>query len=185
MPENVAMKLKEKVDINKKNNEMTVAVDGRIESWMINALVAWVVVWTSLGAYVAYHLFARELPEEQMIFFSVYLAFWLYFEFKSIQSLIFKLKGKEQIVFDASGLTYLRSVSRKTFNIPVSEIRGVKLVEEDRSFGSVYSKSFWIIGGERIEVLTDKATFKLGIQLDEREAKRLLDSLTRQWKRLK
>ena len=172
----------QKVIINKAKNKFTAEINGRIEGWMRHTLLAWVIVWSSLGVYVAYYLVNNDLPEDQTIFFSVYLAFWLYFEFKSIQSLLYKSRGVERITIDADGFAYHRSISKKKFTIPVDQIRSIDNMSNDKSFGSVYSKSFWIIGGEAIEIKTDKGSFKVGIQLEPADTKRLLDSLRRQWK---
>jgi hypothetical protein len=82
------------------------------------------------------------------------MAFWLYFATKVIRSFFWLLWGRELIKIDEVSLSYKRSIKGygKANIYYVDNISKIRLVDVvPNSIQSIWEKSPWIKGGERIE----------------------------------
>ena len=180
-------KIGDKITWSKKDKETVVQISGSMEGWMMQALLAWLILWSTLGVYVLYYLFTKDLTREESLFFTVYLVFWGYFEWKTLYAYLFKLKGFELIQLSADGLHIKRKVlfMEKANHFRLENIKKFEVIDSDnRSFGAVYQKSFWVVGNERIgfQNMNKKAAF--GYQLEDADAKNLAHLMNRALKKL-
>lgn len=176
----------ENVSISKLKNETVVKITSRLEKWQEISLLVWIVLWTVMGIYVVYYLTTVNVPEDQQIFFIIYMAFWFYFEFHAVRAYLFKMFGYELIKFTKYKLLYKRSLFGlgRSKHYSLKNIEGFRLAEHSRkSFAGAYAKSFWTLANERIEFdyLNGKGT--LGMHLEDRDAQELYRFLNQELKR--
>ncbi len=179
------------ISIEQEKGKTSITVLDRLEGWMRMALLGWIVVWTSLGLYVISYLFRADLPKESILFFIVYLVFWGWFAYKSIYAYLFKTYGFEWIVIDND--TKLLSYGRSLFGMantksqftPDQVQKVVRVEAGERSFGSTYSKSFWIVGNEQLQLLGEGKTQLFGMHLSAKDANALLGEVNRKIKLFK
>ena len=165
--------------IEKNKGETIVAINGKIERWQEALLLSWVVMWTALGVYVFLQLFG-DYPRDNKLTFFVYLVFWAYFEFRGVHALLWRLFGQELIKITDSEILYKRDIKSygKAIRFQRENVKNVRLNEANtKSFASVYHKSFWIVKGG--DVLFDYLgkTIALGVQLEEKDARKLMKAL--------
>lgn len=179
------------ISIVQEKNKTSITILDRLEGWMRMTLLGWIVVWSSLGLYVISYLLRVDLPKESVLFFIVYLVFWGWFAYKSIYAYLFKTYGFEWMIIDQE--TKLISYGRSLFGMantksqftPEQVQKVVKVEPSERSFGNTYSKSFWIVGNEQLQLLGNSKTQLFGMHLSAKDANTLLGEANRKIKLFK
>jgi len=179
------------ISIDQGKNRTQITITDRLEGWMRIALLGWIVVWLSLGIYVIGYLFRFDLAKETLLFFVIYLAFWGWFAYKSLYAYLFKTHGFEWVEIDTENelLSYGRNIlgmaSVKSQFTP-DQIDKVERIEQgERSFGSAYSKSFWIVGNEQLLLKGKSKNQLIGMHLSPKDANALLGELNRRIKQFR
>lgn len=175
----------DKVTVSKDDKELIIKIPGSIEKWMENALLSWVIVWSLIGLYVTFYMFAYDLSKDEQVFFAVYLAFWGYFEYKSVRAWMFKRFGFELIRLDGEFMYHKIDIlgRGKLKRFMTENIKGLRVNdEEDKNFSYAYNKSFWILGNERIafDYMGKKAVF--GMHMDDKDAKEVVQLIRKRIK---
>lgn len=162
----------ERIVFEKKDKTLRVEISGRIERWKETVLFAWGIAWTLCGLYIMIFFFGDWTMDEK-IFLLIYLAFWAFFEYKVVNTWLWRKFGKEIIMIRDGELELKNDVlgygSAKRFF--VDNIENLDPINADpKAFSTVYNRSFWIIGGESVgfEYMGQKAGF--GRQLEEKDA---------------
>ncbi len=161
------------------------------ERWKEALLIAWVLGFTFVGLYMIFLLLfgldsidnsgikgdPQEVLRNQKIYLSVFIGFWVYFEYKVVYGLLWLLFGKELIKIDGEKVTLKNSIfsfgkAKKYFN---DNIKKIELIEhKPLSFGFDYENAFWRKGTDSLlfEYLNKPITFAK--KLNEKEAKLLM-----------
>lgn len=164
---------------------LEVSVSGKIPKWQESLLFFWVLAWSLCGIFIIQYLFG-DWPKEQKIFLVVYLAFWGFFEYKAVHAWFWRKFGFESIIVKG-GEIFLkndilgRGKTTKYFTDNVKDFGW--LTSNPKSFGSVYFKSFWMVGGETIGFTHLGQKVTLGMQLDEKDAAKLVGVIRRHFKK--
>ncbi len=171
-----------RVKINKEQGELSIEILGSQEPWMLKAILLWTLLWLSIGLLIIIYLIAGWFNAEQQRFFIVFLAFWSFFAWKSVQSLLYQWKGIEYVTFKEGRLNYTRDAVayKRQQSVPVQDISSVRVVEKNRtSFAQAYNASFWVVGNEQIQLELASKQLALGIHLQQADARRLQEVLAR------
>ena len=167
----------ERITVSKQDSETIIRIDGTVEKWMNHALMGWVFMWSMIGLYVMYFLYSGKAQSEQLFFFITYLVFWAFFEYKAIYSLLFRLKGYELIKISSDSVYIKRGVFSfgKVQRYVRDNVKELKKVEDDKkSLSSVYNKSFWVMGNEKLMFQYIGKNVGIGMHLTEKDASTLL-----------
>ncbi len=164
---------------------LEVKISGKIPKWQETLLFVWVLAWSLCGLFIVQYLFG-DWPQDQKVFLLVYFAFWAYFEYKAIHSYLWRKFGFESIQV-VQGELFLKNdllgkgKRTKYFTQNIKEFGWI--TADKKSFGRVYFSSFWMVGGETIGFshLGKKVAF--GMQLEEREAARLIGVMRKYFKK--
>lgn len=177
-------KLGERITVIEEGAHTLIEISAKIESWKQTLLISWFVAWTFCGIVVGSQ-FGNDLSRDLYILVVVYMSFWLYFEYKIAHSVLWRLFGKELIILEPGYLKLKRDIKGYGKIKPYfkENIKGLRLMEKNnRSFAQSYNDSFWVIGGEKI-VFDNLGTQQgFGLQLEEAEAKKLLQYLRKKIK---
>ncbi len=180
--------MEKRIHIEKAENSVKVKITGNLEKWMKQSLLSWVVVWLALGFYVVYYIFTSGIDGDGKIFFLTYLLFWAWFAYKALYAYLFKVYGAEWITIDSNELQYGREVlgfESVQFRGTTDTVKVERQEEQNRSFGFVYSQSFWVVGNEKLRFTTNDKNKKFGMHLTASEANELLGILNKRIKLLK
>lgn len=178
--------ISENISISKQDSETVIKIHSPLENWQEAVLLAWLVLWTVLGTGILYYLLSGKFGSDQTIFFIVYLAFWLYFEFHGLRSFLYKKYGYELVKINNSKLLYKRNLfgTGKIRHYTLKNISRFQMIEHaQKSFAAAYSKSFWTIANERIIFKYLDTKGLLGMHLDDKDARELLRFLNNEIKR--
>jgi hypothetical protein len=148
-------------------------------NWKLHMLFAWLFLWTISGVIVAVNYFTLTNANIKIIVL-IWLGFWAYFEFRTGKAFVFKKFGKEKIWVKNGKLNYWKDISGrgKKLEFDIELVKDLQLVEKNKKdFFQFMNESFWVMGGESISFSYGAKTYRIGIQLDEADAKELLRQL--------
>ncbi len=164
--------------VSTKDGETIIKVSGTLpEKWMENALLAYVILWSSLGAVVIYYASTGKFTADQQGFFMAYLAFWAFFEYRSVYSYLYKKWGFELIKIREGHLYYRRYLfgMGKPQRYDLKNVTELGIIEHSKkSFAGVYNKSFWIVGNERVGFRHISKKVAFAMQVTDKEAKEVV-----------
>ena len=148
-------------------------------NWKLNLLFVWLFVWTLSGCIVIGNYFTLTNTNTKLVVI-MWLGFWAYFEFTTAKAFIFKKFGKEKIWIKGSTFNYWRDVAGrgKKLEFEADLIKDLQLIEKNKKdFFQFMNESFWVVGTESISFTYGTKTHRLGVQLEEADAKELLKQI--------
>lgn len=142
-------------------------------------LFLWLFAWTISGIIVI-SSYPQIREQNAKIMLVVWLAFWAYFEFKIIRVFMWKRFGKEKLWVKNGKLHYQQDINGrgkvKEFDANlISELRVIPV--EKASFADSFNQSFWVKGGERVQFESQGKIIKLGMQLPDEDATKIVAEL--------
>jgi hypothetical protein len=180
----------------------TIVVLPKRVRWKEILLITWLICFTVAGLYVIYLLFFGGIDElktgvnfdesvrdQQLIYLTIFVAFWGYFEFITAKATLWYLFGKELLMIDTEALTVKKSIFKygKAQRYFFENIKKITYEKPDStSLNSFLDNAYWSTGTEvfRIEYFTKTKSF--GRRIDEKEANlllRLINDRVKKWKK--
>lgn len=158
-------------------------------NWKEWLLTFWVFSFTFIGLVMIYLLFTDfealnyaetpdvETKENQTIYAIVFIAFWAYFEYKTVKSLLWYKYGKELIMIDHEALSIKKSIisygkANRYFFENIKEFYQVK--EEPLSFNNFFENAYWSLGTDSLAFKYFNKNKSFGRRLPEQEGRLLL-----------
>lgn len=129
-----------------------------------------------VGIYTLYAYFNHELEEKQKVFMLVFMAFWAYFIFKTGRAFLWRIYGKELILFDDEGISIKNDIRSygKSIYTDVDEVNGFEGIQKNElSFFDSVSSTYWNTGGETLVLNKDGKDHFFAKELSEKESKSL------------
>lgn len=166
------------------NSIFKISIKAFNESFKQSMLFAWMVLWTLAGIALVVQFFLPG-PENINTYLIVWLAFWLYFEYRVVYAYRWRRSGQEVLEIADGNLKLSREIAGR--GIPVryelSQIKNLRLREKDeKGFLSVMSKSYWNPGDEKLEFLYQGKEVLFGMELDKRESEKIIHLLNKKIK---
>lgn len=158
-------------------------ISTKVERIKETLLLFWVLCWSACGVMLWYQLIAVDHDEDMQIALFIFIAFWIYFEYRIGKVFLWRKWGLEMISIDEAEFTYKRSIGRygkaKRF---YHEKIGKMDVDPDRPKSATINieNSFWFLGGERVRFKYEKNTIKFGRQLTFKESNQLVGLINKQ-----
>ncbi|MFD1551304.1 hypothetical protein DNU06_12715 [Putridiphycobacter roseus] len=160
------------------------------ERWKEALLFAWLMAFTIIGFYMIYLLFfgmdsidnsqiegdITEVLRNQKIYLLVFVAFWMYFEFKVLKGFLWLWKGKELIQITKDEITIKHGIFSygKANKYFIDNVKNFDLVEHKTfSFGFDYENAFWRQGTDALIFDANGKSIGFGKKLNEKDAKLL------------
>lgn len=169
-----------KVSVEQIDETTLITISPKIEQWQVVSLGVWIVVWLFCGMFVLLS-FLKGIPQEQQMFYLVFMGFWAYFLFYAIRSFIWNRIGAEHLRLTNQFLDYKRAFGSygRVISYDLENIKNLgKVNYEDKTWAKIYNDAFWTIGGETLgfEYLGKKVG--LGFKMDEAQVKKLLKQIS-------
>ena len=89
----------ERLKIAKKEDELVITIKAFGDSRKQKILLLWIVLFSLCGIAIMSQFFG-DYDNETKVFFGVYVAFWLFFEFKVVYAYRWRKYGVERIIVD-------------------------------------------------------------------------------------
>ncbi|NUM51793.1 MAG: hypothetical protein HUU48_11840 [Flavobacteriales bacterium] len=146
-------KVSKRIDIVRCEESTEIIIKAYFNEVKQKMFFAWIALWTLSGLLIFSQFFLNYTQKEK-VFFIVWMAFWVYFEFKALQTYRWRKLGEEHIRINKKEITIARNIANK--GIPATfKLNGCKNFrlykkEEKGMFTEIMSSSYWVIGGETI-----------------------------------
>lgn len=166
----------ERISILKKENLLSIVILPVVNKTKMALMFFWLLAWTACGIVVFANYF-RITDSNSKLFIIIYLSFWAYFEVNIFRAFLWKRSGKEKLWIQDGILRYQREINKKgkvlEFNLDL--ISPLQLVElQPTRFSDIVNQSFWVKGGERLEFYSQSKLVRLGMQITDEEAKKIM-----------
>lgn len=171
--------ISERVSIVSNDKVFSLVILPTVEKRKLWILFFWLFAWTICGIIVFANYF-QLTNKDAKLFILIYMSFWFYFEYKIARAFLWKKFGKEKLWIRGGTLYYQREVSGrgKIKEFDLNLVSGLKLIEvSTTSFADNINQSFWVKGGERIEFECQNKVIRLGMQLNDKEAKEIIKDI--------
>lgn len=178
---NFVMKvISDRISILKTSELLSVVILPAADKKKLTLMLLWLMAWTTCGIIVFANYF-RLTDQNSKLFVIIYLSFWAYYEYKISRAFIWRKFGKEKIWVKDSILNYQREINGrgKVNQYELQLINDLKPVDiKPGSFSDLMEQSFWIKGGEKLEIWYQSKVIRFGMQLNEKETALVLKDLS-------
>lgn len=167
--------ISERISVERGPGTMSVVITARLSSMQRALLLAWATAWTFCGAYFVYELVETDKPDLRKGLI-IMLAFWAYFAFGVVRTLLWRLKGFELWRIKDGTFTVKHSVLRygKATDYFIANMKGFGTLNIDMdSWKWQLNDSFWTRGAERIGFEHLGKKIAIGRGITEAEARDL------------
>ncbi len=168
-----------RINIIRKEEELEITIKAFCDEKKQNMLTIWIVLFTLCGIIIISQFFG-DYDSGTKVFFAVYVAFWLFFEFKVIYAYRWRKYGEEKLMVKDGKLTLVKSIK----NRGVTQILGVDEIEkidfykdENGKFVKSMNTSYWNINRYTLSVYTNNGFFPFAIDVDNTQAKKILHEI--------
>lgn len=176
-----------RIKFSRDSNQISICINQRVRPWQEAIIFSWVAIWLICGFFFLSQYFISE-DEKQKLFIIAFLGFWFYLLFKAIQILIWRIAGSEDLVIQNGVLNLKKSFAGigRVKKMDLKSISNLGLVKYgDKSFKKSYESYFWSMGAEKIGFNSSNRYFLVGMQLEDKEAKLLLELINSGVKKFK
>lgn len=147
-------------------------------------LTLWLILWSVAGLGILSQFF-YPAAAGMTSYLVVWIAFWAYFEYKVLYAYRWRRYGLERIEIKDGKLHLTREVAGR--GIPqvydIEWIKNLRLHELKKSnFFIAMSQAYWSPGDEHIQFEYKGKDIFFGLELEDREAKKVLDELKKEFK---
>ncbi len=165
-----------------KDNVFSLVILPTAEKKKTNLLFLWLFAWSVSGIIILVNYF-KLTNDNAKLMIIIWLGFWAYFEFKIIRVYMWKRFGQEKLWIKNGILHYQQNINGrgkiKEFDLNLISDWDVIKVEQ-ANIADYFSQTFWVKGGERIEFICQGKLIKLGMQLPDEEATKILAAIKKQ-----
>jgi len=174
----------QRISILNKENEKSIVIISFIDKTKNKLLLLWLLLWSLSGLIIFINYFLITDPNTKTAII-VWMGFWAYFEYKIFYVYLWRKSGKEKIKIRDKKLLYKLDVSGKgkIKEYELDVIKNLRLVAADENtFAEILNSSYWMIADEKLTFDYKGKEIKLAYQLNNNDAKALLNLLIKELK---
>ena len=171
--------MRDRISINENEHELSIVIKALKDDKKQQLLLVWIVLFSICGLIIFTQFFGHYNTSSK-IFFAVYMAFWLFFEFKVIYAYRWRKKGLEKIILTKEELILIKEIGRRgiTQKYKGEEIKGLDIFKNpDSSFFKSINTSYWNINKYSLAFYANEVLVPFAIDLDDQQAKKVLKSI--------
>lgn len=171
--------MSDRLQVNKQENELEITIKSFKDESKQKMLLVWIILFSVCGLAIVSQFF-YDYDKSSKLFFAVYLAFWMFFEFKVIYAFRWRNSGSEKIKIGNDKIELIKEIGKRgiTQVIALNEISNLRLFEsEEPGFIKVMNASYWNINKYTITFDYENKPVPFAIDLDKNDAKKLLKEI--------
>ena len=168
-----------RISIIEKENALSVVILSYRSKLKNLLVVAWMLLFSVCGI-LAIIEFRAAGERDRKIFWLVFISFWIYFELVVLKAFLWRLRGKEKIIFSKDSVRVKRDVTgfEKYKEYRAEQIANWRRIERDpSSLVNSYENAYWYVGGERVGFNYYGKEIRIGSQLNQEETGQLLGKI--------
>jgi len=171
--------MNKRIEISKNEGVLEITIKSFLDQKKQQLLLVWVVLFSLCGLAIISQFF-EDYDNGTKVFFGVYVAFWLFFEFKVIYAYRWRKMGEERIIIDKDELTLIKSISKRgvTQRFKLEEIKKIDFFkDENGGFVKSMNSSYWNINKYHLVLKLENNQVPLGIDLENKAAKNIINEI--------
>jgi len=173
--------MQDRISINKENNNLVITIKAYFDDKKQKLLTIWIVLFSLCGLAI-FSQFFENYDNGTKVFFGVYIAFWLFFEFKVIYAYRWRKYGEEQIIIENNELSLIKTIGKRgiTQRFNIDEIKKVDFFKDTNGkFVKSMNESYWNINKYHlvIELKDNPAPVPFAIDIENKMAKKILNEI--------
>lgn len=171
-----------RVIIEKKKDIFTLTILAFKDEAKQKMLLLWVILFSVCGVAI-FSQFFEDYEAGTKVFFGVYIAFWMFFEFKVIYAFRWRKYGLEYLTIEDEELILTKQIGKRglTQKYNKSQIKNLRVFENgDSDFVKSMNTSYWNINKYSLAFDFDNKIIPFGIDLDEEEATNVLAAIKKE-----
>jgi len=168
-----------RIKIDKNDGKLQIVIKAFLDEKKQQILLVWILLFSLCGIAIIAQLF-EEYNTETKLFFGVYIAFWIFFEFKVIYAYRWRKYGEEKIIIDQDQLILIKKIGKRgvTQQFKFEEITKIDFFkDESGAFAKSMNTSYWNINKYNIVLKFEDSIVPFGIDLENKDAKNIIHEL--------
>lgn len=174
----------ERISIDNKESIFSLTIWAFKDEAKQKMLLLWIILFSGCGIAIFTQFFGNY-DSGTKIFFGVYIAFWLFFEFKVIYAYRWRKYGLEYITVEGDEIILTKQIGQRglTQRYQKTEIENLRIFENaDSNFVKSMTSSYWNINKYTLAFDFKGQIIPFGIDLTKKEAHFVLKQLKEQLK---
>jgi hypothetical protein len=171
--------MRERISYTETNDELNVTIKALLDEKKQQLLLIWIVLFSICGVLLFTQIFGNY-EKSTLLFFGVYMAFWLFFEFKVIYAYRWRKYGLEQIILNQKQLILIKEIGKRgiTQQFDLDNIQKVEKFDSgENAFFKSMNTSYWNINKYTLSFKIEDNLVPFAIDLNEEETKKLLKKI--------
>jgi len=168
-----------RITVSKNDAKLKIVIKAFLDKKKQQMLLIWILLFSVCGIAIIAQFF-ENYDTGTKVFFGVYVAFWIYFEFKVVYAFRWRRQGVEIIMIENSKLTLTKSIGKRgvTQQYELKEIKKIDFFEDSNGgFVKSMNTSYWNINKYHIALTLENSIVPFGIDLTNKEAKNIINEL--------
>lgn len=168
-----------RIKIDKNDNKLEIVIKAYLNDKKQQLLLIWILLFSLCGLAIVSQFF-QDYDAGTKVFFGVYVAFWIFFEFKVIYAYRWRKFGEERIIIEDDQLILIKTIGKRgvTQYFKFEDIVKIDFFkDENGGFIKSMSSSYWNINKYHILLQLKKTTVPFGIDLESKDAKQIINEL--------
>ena len=168
-----------RVQITKSDGIIEITIKAFFDDKKQKLLMVWIVLFGFCGIAILSQFF-QDYPAEYKVFFGVYVAFWLFFEFKVIYAYRWRKYGEEKIVIENGELFLIKNIGKRGVSqrFDLKEIKSIDFYKDSNGgFVKSMNSSYWNINKYHLALNLEKSVVPFAIDIENKVAKKIINEL--------
>lgn len=167
-----------RIEILEQENYLSIKINALYDKKKQQLLLFWIILFSLCGIAILSQFFL-DYPLETKVFFGVYIAFWLFFEFKVVYAYRWRKAGSEIFTLENNTVLLSKMIGERgiTEKYNLNEVSNFELIKHKENFVFTINTNYWSINKYTISFNFNKQTVPFGIDLNEKEAKNVLHTI--------
>jgi hypothetical protein len=168
-----------RIEVKKEKHKLEIIIKAFYDAGKQKMLFAWIILFSFCGIAIVTQFF-QDYEANYKIIFGVYLAFWLFFEFKVIYAYRWRRLGEEKISIENNQIVLSKTIGKRgvTLQFNLYQIKKIDFLKNDgSSFLNAMNSSYWNINKYHLAIYLEKTIIPFAIDINNKEAKNILNEL--------
>jgi len=171
--------MSDRVNINKEQNKIEIIIKAYCDDKKQKMLLLWIALFSLCGIAI-FTQFFENYDVGTKVFFGVYIAFWLFFEFKVIYAFRWRKYGVEKIIIENDNLLLIKLIGKRgitqTYNL--NEIKSIDFFKDSNGeFVKSMNTSYWNINKYHLVLNLASTIIPFAIDIENKDAKKIINEL--------
>lgn len=168
----------DRITIDKKEG-LTITIKAYLDEKKQKLLLVWIVLFSLCGLAIVSQFFGNY-DNGTKVFFGVYIAFWMFFEFKVIYAYRWRKYGLEQILIKDQELALVKVIGRRgiTQKYTFEEVKKIDFFKDaNGKFVKSMNESYWNINKYHLVIELENSKVPFAIDITNKEAKKIMNEI--------